>query len=83
MIWLWWIGNIVFLFVIIPVVVLLLHRLLLTIIVIGRYTADILEHGVGAVGQLDAVEELGQTRQAATRVGSDVQRYGTALNRAL
>ncbi|MDP8961765.1 MAG: hypothetical protein M3N32_09150 [Actinomycetota bacterium] len=83
MIWLWWVGNVVFLFVIIPVVVLLLHRLLMSVIVIGRYTADILEHGVAMVGQLDAVEELGQTRQAAARVGSDLQRYGNALNRVL
>ncbi|MDQ3931277.1 MAG: hypothetical protein M3252_00330 [Actinomycetota bacterium] len=83
MIWLWWIGNLVFLFVIIPVVVLILHWLLRTVIVIGRYTDDILEHGVAAIGQLDAVEGLVETRESATRVSSDLQRYGAALSRIL
>ncbi|MDQ4144037.1 MAG: hypothetical protein M3198_09900 [Actinomycetota bacterium] len=80
---LWWIGNLVFLFVIIPVVVLLLHGLLKPVIEIGRYTQDILEHGVAAVAQLDAVSELGQTRQTVNGVSSDLQRYGNALSRVL
>ncbi len=83
MIWLWWVGNVVFLFVIIPVVVLLLHRLLQPVIVIGRYTDDILEHLQNGLNQLGAIGELAQTRQAAGRVGSELQNYGNALNRAL
>ncbi len=80
---LWWIGNLVFLFVIIPVVVLLLHGLLKPVIEIGKYTDDILEHLSNGVNQLGAISELGQTRNAASGVSSDLQRYGNALRRVL
>ncbi len=80
---LWWIGNLVFLFVIIPVVVLLLHGLLKPVIEIGKYADDILEHLGNGVNQLGAISDLGQTRQAAGQVSSDLQRYGNALSRVL
>lgn len=80
---LWWIGNLVFLFVIIPVVLLLLHGLLKPVIEIGRYTDDIHEHLAAALEQLGAIGELGQTRQSANRASSDLQRYGNSLSRVL
>ncbi len=77
---LWWIGNLVFLFVIIPVVVLLLHGLLKPVIEIGRYADDILEHGVGAIAQLDPIEDLSTTGDRAEQVNRDLSRYASWLS---
>lgn len=80
---LWWIGNIVFLFVVIPVVVLLLRSLREPIIEIERYAADALEHGVLAIAALDAVDDLETTRQHASTLKNQMQQYGRALDRIL
>ncbi len=80
---LWWIGNIVFLFVIIPLVILLLNRVLAPAVEIKKYADDIVEHGSGLVQQLDSVEELLRTRELVRQAGAGVQQYGTALSRLL
>lgn len=80
---LWWIGNALFLLVIIPVVVLLLHRLREPVFEIGASVDDILEHGVLAIAALDAVDELVTTREQISLLGSQVARYGAALDRIL
>ena len=45
MIW-WWVGDAVLLFGVIPLVLFLLNRVLRPAREIGKYTADILDHGV-------------------------------------
>lgn len=79
----WWIGNIVFLVVIIPVVIMLLNRVLRPILEIRKYADDVLEHGVLAIASLDATEELLKTRALVKEVGAGVGRYGAALDRIL
>ncbi|MFN2388980.1 MAG: hypothetical protein ABR575_05170 [Actinomycetota bacterium] len=80
---LWWIGNIVFIGVIIPVVILLLNRVLRPAVEIGRYADDVLEHGVILIAHLDATDELVKTRDLVKKVGAGVGRYGAALERIL
>lgn len=79
MVW-WWIGNAVFLLVIIPVVVMLLYSLRRPVIEIRDYIDDTLEHGVLAIAALDAVEELLETRDHVKDVRAGVARYGRALD---
>ncbi|MDQ3974535.1 MAG: hypothetical protein M3276_09430 [Actinomycetota bacterium] len=80
---LWWIGNIVFLFVIIPVVLFLLQRTLQPVVIIRQYADDILEHGGNLVGHLDGVEQLATTRDLARQVRDGVSRYSAALDQVL
>lgn len=80
---LWWIGNIVFLFVVIPVVVILLRSLRDPVIEIDRYASDALEHGVLAIANLDAVDQLATTREHARQINQQLTQYGQALDQIL
>ena len=80
---LWWIGNMVLLFVVVPVVLLLLNRLLRQIMEINAYANDILEHGVGITAALDAVPKLVRTRELAGTAHSAAGHYVGALQRVL
>ncbi len=80
---LWWLGNALFLLVVIPVVVLLLHALLRPVVEIGKYADDILEHGVGAIAQLDAIEDLVTTGDRAEQVNRELSRYASWLSKNL
>lgn len=80
---LWWIGNVIFLAVVIPVVIALLNQVMRPAVEIKRYGDDVLEHGVLLIAQLDAVEELLKTRALVKQVGAGVTRYTQALERAL
>lgn len=76
----WWIGNAVFLLVIIPVVVALLQRLWRVVSEIKQYADDALEHGQLLVAAMDHLEGLITTRDAIGRVRNGVERYGAALD---
>lgn len=80
MVW-WWIGNIVLIVVVFPVVVTLLRDLLTVTKEIDAYAKDALEHGVLLIAQLDTLDELETTQQAAERVNQGVQRYCQALQK--
>lgn len=81
--WLWWLGNIVLLFVVVPVVLLLLGRVLHPVQEINAYANDILDHGVSLTGALDAVPKLDRTRQLSSVARGAVGRYGAALQRIM
>lgn len=55
---LWWIGNAVLLFVVLPVVIVLLNRVLAAVERIRWAGDDILAGGVRLAGQLEPVPEL-------------------------
>lgn len=80
---LWWVGNAVFLLVVIPVVLLLLNRVLRPILEIDRYADDILDHGVKLTATLDAVPKLITTKQHTAAARQAVGRYGAAATRLL
>ena len=76
---LWWIGNIVLLVVVAPAVVFLLSGLLHQVRRLNRLADDVLEHGVGLTGQLDALPALLRTRELTTAAQGLVGRYGGAV----
>jgi hypothetical protein len=78
---LWWIGNIVFIAVIIPVVIVILIQVLTPIREIRAYADDIAEHG-GLFGpHLEATAELLKTRDLVKQVNGGVVAYIEALDR--
>ncbi|MGI8593158.1 MAG: hypothetical protein ACR2ML_02120 [Solirubrobacteraceae bacterium] len=80
---LWWIGNVVFLVVVIPIVIVLLGRLLAPVKRIGRQ-ADGLDKRAGSlVTALDAVDQLPRTQQLVNQTGAGLGRYGAALDEIL
>lgn len=76
---LWWIGNLIFLAVVIPVVVYLLNQLMEVIVEIGRYADDVLEHGVLLIANMDGIDQLEETGQLAAQTSQGVQAYANAL----
>lgn len=65
---LWWIGNIILIAVVIPVVVAILIQVLVPIFQIRQYAEDILEYGAQFGPHLDAIaEELVKTRISSSR----------------
>jgi len=77
---LWWIGNILFAGVIIPLVIWILNRVLEPAQQIEYYADDILDSGAQFPGHLEALRELGRTRDLARQVNSGLTRYGRALD---
>jgi hypothetical protein len=78
---LWWIGNIVFVAVIIPVVIVILIQVLTPIREIRAYADDIAEHG-GLFGpHLEATSELLKTRDLVKQVNAGVIGYIEAIDR--
>lgn len=80
---LWWIGNAIFVLVVIPVVVVLLQRLVGPVQAIGK-RADVIYDQAGGIDQaLDAVPGLLVTRDLVKRVGGLLARYANAVDRLL
>jgi len=77
---LWWIGNIVLIFVIIPVVVVILNKVIEPANHIRMYADDIMEHGAQFGPHLEALHDLSQTRELARRTRADLERYARALD---
>ena len=77
---LWWIGNLLFAGVIIPLVIWILNRVLEPAQQIEYYADDILDHGAQFPVHLDALGELGRTRDLSRQVNSDLTRYSRALD---
>ncbi|MBA3327101.1 MAG: hypothetical protein M3386_01975 [Actinomycetota bacterium] len=77
---LWWIGNILFIAVIIPVVVIILGSVLAPAREIGAYADDINEHGALFGPHLDALQELGRTRDLVKQANVEIERYIRAID---
>ena len=77
---LWWIGNILFALVIIPLVMWILNRVLEPAKEIEYYADDILDSGSQFPVHLQALRELGRTRELARQVNIGVDRYAKALD---
>ena len=68
---LWWIGNAVLLFVVLPVVIFLLNRVLAAVERIRWATDDILDGGVALAGALAPVPDMLATTDATVKQVSD------------
>ncbi len=80
---LWWIGNLVLLFVVAPVCIVLLNNLLKPAKEIREYARDVLEHGVALTGTLDSVPKLVRTKELTGQARQASGRYASALQRLL
>jgi len=80
---LWWIGNAIFILVVIPVVVVLLQRLVRPVVDIGKCVDKIYDQAGGISVALDDVPGLLRTRDLVKQVGAGLTRYVTAVDRLL
>ena len=80
---LWWIGNVVFILVVIPVVVVLLQRLARSAIDVGKHIDTIHDQAQGIAIAVDDVKQLIPTGAAVKRVGIGLTRYVKAVARVL
>jgi hypothetical protein len=81
---LWWIGNVVLLVVILPVVIALLNRVLAAVERIRGATDEILAGGVALAGELDGVPELlATTDKTIKEVTVGATRYAGSVAKLL
>lgn len=73
---LWWIGNAILLFVVLPIVAVLMSRIVTPVDRIRKTVDDILYHGVILTGELDNVPAmLAETDATVNEVGLGATRY--------
>lgn len=81
---LWWIGNAILLFVVFPVVLVLLNRLLAPVERIRAACDDILRDGVALSGRLDGLPELLETTdRTVNEVAVGATRYVAGVGRLM
>jgi hypothetical protein len=81
---LWWIGNVILLVVILPVVIFLLNRALAALERIRGATDAILSGGVALIGELDGVPEaLATTDATIHEVSVGAVRYAGSVAKLL
>jgi hypothetical protein len=77
---LWWIGNALLLFVVLPVVIALLNRVLAAVERIRDAADDILAGGVALIGELDDVPALlERTDATVSQVAVGATRYAGSV----
>jgi hypothetical protein len=81
---LWWIGNIILLVVVLPVVVFLLNRVLAALERIRHATDDILSGGVALIGELTPVPDmLARTDRVVGEISVGAVRYAGSVAKLL
>jgi hypothetical protein len=81
---LWWIGNVILLVVILPVVIFLLNRVLAALERIRGATDDILAGGVALVGELTGVPDaLAVTDSTVKEISVGAVRYAGSVAKLL
>jgi hypothetical protein len=80
----WWIGNVLLLLVVVPVLVALLNRVLAALERVRGASDDILAGGVALIGELDGVPEaLAVTDQTIHDVATGAVRYAGSVAKLL
>ena len=81
---LWWIGNLVLLVAVVPILVALLNRVLAALERIRAASADILTGGVALVGEVNDVPQLLATTDATIHdVAVGAVRYAGSVSKLL
>ena len=81
---LWWIGNVILLVVVLPVVIWLLNRVLAAVERIRAATDDILAGGAALAGKLDGVTDaLAVTDKTIEEVKVGAVRYAGSVAKLL
>jgi len=74
MVW-WWIGDVLLLLAVIPLVLFLLNRVLRPAREIRKYVYDILDHGVGLTGELESLQLLNTTQDLVRQTVEPASRF--------
>jgi hypothetical protein len=81
---LWWIGNVILLVVVLPVVIFLLNRVLAALERIRAAADNILAGGVALIGELDGLPEaLAVTDETVKEVSVGAVRYAGSVAKLL
>jgi len=81
---LWWIGSVVLLVVVLPVVIYLLNRVLAAVERIRGAADDILAGGVALIGELDGLPEaLAVTDSTVKEISVGAVRYAGSVAKLL
>jgi hypothetical protein len=81
---LWWIGNVVLLVVVLPVVIYLLNRVLAAVERVRAATDNILAGGVALIGELNGLPEaLAVTDETVKEVSVGAVRYAGSVAKLL
>ncbi len=81
---LWWIGNVILLVVVLPVVIFLLNRVLAALERIRGATDDILAGGVALIGELNGLPEaLAVTDNTVREISVGAVRYAGSVAKLL
>ena len=81
---LWWIGNVVLLVVVLPVVIFLLNRVLAAVERIRGATDNILAGGVALIGELNGLPDaLAVTDETVKEVSVGAVRYAGSVAKLL
>jgi len=81
---LWWIGNIVLLLVVLPVVIFLLNRVLAAVERIRAAADNVLAGGVALIGELNGLPEaLAVTDETVKEVSVGAVRYAGSVAKLL
>jgi hypothetical protein len=81
---LWWIGNVILLVVVLPVVIYLLNRVLAAVERIRGATDNILAGGVALLGELNGLPEaLAVTDETVKEVSVGAVRYAGSVAKLL
>jgi hypothetical protein len=82
--WLWWIGNVILLLVVVPVLVALLNRVLAALERIRAATDDVLAGGVAIIGELETTPDLLATTDTTIEAVADgAVRYAGSVGKLL
>jgi hypothetical protein len=80
---LWWIGNIVLLAVVVPVVLVILRSVIKPAASIKKRSDELVSTGGSIVHNLDAVYDLLETQRLIGLTGAGIGRYGAALDQII
>ena len=81
---LWWIGNVILLVVVLPVVIFLLNRVLAAVERIRAATDNILAGGVALIGELNGLPDaLAVTDETVKEVSVGAVRYAGSVAKLL
>jgi hypothetical protein len=81
---LWWIGNVILLVVVLPVVIYLLNRVLAAVERIRAATDDVLAGGVALIGELNGLPEaLAVTDSTVKEISVGAVRYAGSVAKLL
>ena len=81
---LWWIGNVILLAVVLPVVIFLLNRVLAAVERIRGATDNVLAGGVALIGELNGLPEaLAVTDETVKEVSVGAVRYAGSVAKLL